>query len=353
MNITELAMLKKMAGGGGGGASGGGIIDVTELPTNPTEGAVYRVTEPMNVDVYIGLGGMTISLFDLLASQVSSPVITYSVVDSLPTSPNVSNLQSLSPLYVYICEDVPYFYGDAGNGEMWLTLSAMLSATMGTTFPDMGYVEHLAFAIGVGIYVTYKKDVLAVVEKSIYGYDGGWENRYNDVVGLLTKTIKNLKIPDGVVFIGENAFSHCSSLTSITIPDSVMIIGSYAFSSCSSLTSITIPDSVTEIGGCAFEHCSSLTSIALPDGFTKINPHTFWNCGQLTTISIPDSVTSIEQCALRDCINLTRIIFRGTKEQWKAITKHPDWDSCSAVGESLDYIIYCTDGTIAKDGTET
>lgn len=40
MNITELAMLKKMVGGG----NGGGIIDVVELPTeNIDEQSIYRV----------------------------------------------------------------------------------------------------------------------------------------------------------------------------------------------------------------------------------------------------------------------------------------------------------------------
>ncbi len=38
-------------------------------------------------------------------------------------------------------------------------------------------------------------------------------------------------------------------------------IGDFAFSHCSSLTSITIPNSVTSIGDSAFEDCSGLTSI--------------------------------------------------------------------------------------------
>ena len=61
--------------------------------------------------------------------------------------------------------------------------------------------------------------------------------------------------------IGERAFSHCYSLTSVTIPDSVTEIGNAAFYGCRRLTSVTIPDSVTEIGYQAFYKCDSLKEI--------------------------------------------------------------------------------------------
>lgn len=81
-------------------------------------------------------------------------------------------------------------------------------------------------------------------------------------------------IPDGVTSIGDNAFSGCSSLTSIIIPDSVTSIGfnslnqsfSGAFQNCTALTSITIPRNVTRISSNTFNGCSGLTSIIVKEG---------------------------------------------------------------------------------------
>ena len=182
-------------------------------------------------------------------------------------------------------------------------------------------------------------------------------------------------IGDSVTSIGSYAFYSCGSLTSIEIPDSVTSIGSYAFYNCSSLTSITIPDSVTTIGSYAFYNCSSLTSVTIGDSVTSIGDRAFYGCRSLISIEIPDSVTSIgedafyncgikyttynnakylrngdnlyyllveflgtNECVIHDdtriisnyafayCDSLTSIKYRGTEEEWAAISMGDDWD---------------------------
>ena len=120
----------------------------------------------------------------------------------------------------------------------------------------------------------------------------------------LSVFIKEINIPNGITIIGSNAFNGCTSLTRITIPDSVTYIYSGAFSNCSSLTSITIPDSVTSIGTSAFSGCSKLTSII-----------------------IPSSMRSIDRDAFYYCTNLANIYYKGTEEQWNAITKVTGWNT--------------------------
>lgn len=61
----------------------------------------------------------------------------------------------------------------------------------------------------------------------------------NVVTKVFDKSITDVVIPDGIEKIGEDVFSHCTSLESITIPDSVEKIGGYTFDDCPNLTIYT------------------------------------------------------------------------------------------------------------------
>ena len=119
--------------------------------------------------------------------------------------------------------------------------------------------------------------------------------------------IKNLVIPNSVTSIGNYAFIHCSSLTSVTIGSGVTSIGDYAFHSCYGLSSVTIPNSVTSIRECAFYYCEGLTSITIPNSVTSIGEFAFCGCSGLSSVTIPNSVTSIRDCAFSYCSGLTSV----------------------------------------------
>ena len=116
------------------------------------------------------------------------------------------------------------------------------------------------------------------------------DTKYITIVGYSGSSI-DVVIPESinangediiVKTIGDNAFRHNDTITSVTIPDSVTTIGDSAFTSCSSLTSIHIPDSVITIGESAFSSCSSLTSIYILSSVTTIESGAFVNCSNLT-----------------------------------------------------------------------
>ena len=174
----------------------------------------------------------------------------------------------------------------------------------------------------------------------IYKDESNWENDVLYIDNCLIVAKESISsaytIKENTRLIACDAFSGCSSLTSITIPESVMSIGNEAFWGCSSLTSITIPESVTSIGDDAFSYCSSLTSViwnaknctnfsysydapftyqitsfTFGDNVEHIPARLCYGCSSLTSITIPESVTSIGDDAFSYCSSLTSVIWNA------------------------------------------
>ena len=77
-------------------------------------------------------------------------------------------------------------------------------------------------------------------------------------------SLTTLRVPAGVVSIGNRAFRGCSSLAAITLPDGLTSIGDRAFRGCSALAAITLPDGLTSIGGGAFGAARPFPRVASP-----------------------------------------------------------------------------------------
>jgi hypothetical protein len=110
----------------------------------------------------------------------------------------------------------------------------------------------------------------------------------------------------------------------------------------STLESVVIPNSVTHIGTDSFCGCKNLKSVVLGDGVESIYMNAFSYCVSLPSIEIPSSVTTIDYTAFENCTSLTSIVFKGTVEQWNAITKNDGWNN----GVPATYV-QCSDGQVA------
>ncbi len=119
--------------------------------------------------------------------------------------------------------------------------------------------------------------------------------------------ITSVTIPEGVEFIGAQAFRECLKLSQVTIPESVTEIKHWAFAECPELSSITIPDRVQSIGADTFNGCENLSSVIIGKSIKSIGSSAFYNCKALRSITLPDSVEIIDHNAFSGCRNLTHV----------------------------------------------
>ena len=338
MNLTELAMsykfVKQTSGGGSGGGSG--IIDVTELPTeNIDENAVYRVNGYANANVFCTghvFGGEPVAFADFVKNFVAGATIEYFVADTTPENPQESDFATFTVFYVYIVNNVALAYGNAGEGNTWMPLSTLLSGVLGeylvAPLEDKGYIES-KYQIPMndevdydcGVYVTYKKNQIAIAsnEKLVY-----FRNEWVNIKDLFLSSpcfLKELTADDfaNITFITPYMFS---KKVKYVTDDGTLFAGGID----TSLEKVTIPAHIRSICDHAFESNHKLSSVVIEKG----------------------ELSYIGTDAFAFCVALTEIRYMGTKAEWKAIRKDEFW--CES---GSNYTIYCTDGTIAKDGTET
>ncbi len=194
--------------------------------------------------------------------------------------------------------------------------------------------------------------------------------------------LTDVVLPAEMEVINSGVFMNCTQLKSVVIGKNTDLVTSNAFANCPALESITvvegnpyykvidncliytdsfserhlvrvwgnftIPAGIKYIGEYAFDSCKNLARITLPAGVIGINGFAFYNCTGLTSIVIPKSVTFIGSYAFENCTALTTIVYQDTAAKWAAITKDTDWNASTG-----DYTVYCTDGTISKDGNTT
>ena len=114
----------------------------------------------------------------------------------------------------------------------------------------------------------------------------------------------------------------------------------------------TLDNSNGKIGDYTFYQYKRLEDVRIKA--TYVGEYAFAECDILSTVDLrkpwDDGVPiAIKEGAFKDCVNLKTINYWGTKNWWKErVILGANWDLNTG-----DYVIKCSDGTIAKDGTET
>lgn len=114
---------------------------------------------------------------------------------------------------------------------------------------------------------------------------------YKKLFSIEDKTIRKIRIPEGVKYIAKSAFRECYNLEDITFPSTLLGIGDLSFRETRNLKSLSFPEATSYIGNLAFaygpkfiefkgkiEHigyqafvdCNSVESIIFHKGFESI-----------------------------------------------------------------------------------
>lgn len=150
-------------------------------------------------------------------------------------------------------------------------------------------------------------------------------------------TLQRLILPESLQRLGTAAFFKCYALKSMRIPAQTALIGACPFSECTSLQSVTVdPEnpvyysagncvierasgtltvgcsfseipqdgSITAIGESAFEYCREMTSVTVPAGVTSLGDYAFAGCDALTALQLPEGLRQIGAYAFYNCAQM-------------------------------------------------
>ena len=241
--------------------------------------------------------------------------------------------------------------------------------------------EHKLYLCADGILYSKETGEILMIPSGIRG-EVILSDGISELPDLSYRTaLTGIVIPEGITYIGTNAFRGCTSLEKVTIPSSVTTIElgyGGAFNDCINLSQIVVsegnknyfscggilynkadntvawipekiegelkfPSATPEVVDHGFRFRTKITNVVIDGDISRIGACAFEGCTALTTVTISTKVTCIDSFAFSECLALSDIYFLGTVEQWNAIEKYYAWDSGTG-----NYTVHCTDGDITK-----
>ena len=285
-------------------------------------------------------------------------------------------------------------------------------------FETLPLLESVSFADGNEYFSSSGLAVTDVRGKELIVCLGSDEGELELPVGieevssgaLAGKNYTSVRVPEGVVRIGEGAFSGCAFMTEIYLPESLEEIGAGALENCVSLEEINVPTGVRRIGNGAFRGCTAASVVnynavnaeapiegnsifegtggeqgfvmnigsaveSIParladargagapllkglnfgeeSSLLTIGAHAF-AAAAIESIVIPDSVRTITKGAFEDCKELREIIYRAESAVSQGILSSAfegaGKDAVFTVGKEVqavpDYLLYSLTGNI-------
>ncbi len=111
--------------------------------------------------------------------------------------------------------------------------------------------------------------------------------------------VERITVPEGIEYIGEEAFSSLGGIVKIELPDSVIKIEKGAFKNMACLETVTLPSGVTEISEEMFRYCSGLRTVYVTGETERIGDCAFEGCKNLTSFELDDNLRSLGDAAFK------------------------------------------------------
>ncbi len=202
-----------------------------------------------------------------------------------------------------------------------------------------------------------------VTEISIPSEIGGEAVKIINDEGFAAKSIESVTVPDSVTVI-LSGFNGWSALESIELSHNLKYID-YEVCVNTTIKNLTIPDSVIYLADSAFRGSRALESVSAPAemfwSFLKFSQaasyrsyiktvnvtsgneiyfDTFKDYSSLESATIAASVDTIGDRAFCNLDALTELNYLGTTAQWQQVRKGEDWDSGSY------FVVNCSDNQV-------
>lgn len=174
------------------------------------------------------------------------------------------------------------------------------------------------------LYITDENIKYRVLNKETIEIVNNYIDGHNSYSG-------NIVIPETITFgntfsvtnIARDAFTNCTSLTSLSIPNSITHIDKDAFAGCDNLD-YNLYDNAYYIGNEKNPYVvlmeaknKSITSCTINEGCRVIYDEAFSGCSNLTEIVFPESISSVGYAAFNNCNAIQKVEFASLESLFK------------------------------------
>ncbi len=215
-----------------------------------------------------------------------------------------------------------YLYGRTSQYMNTLTINANCKIIGTNSLTYLSYVTNVVIpegVIGVSDYAFYDcNKVTSITFPTSLKYIGSYGFAH------MAKLQKVLLANTSVEELGNSAFDNglygvtdTNVINEVTLPSTLKRIGENCFAK-DKITSIVIPEGVEFIGYEAFSECALLTDIVLPSTITELGTYLFYNCPALKNIEIGFSGVTLGDAMFYGCTALTNVYYDGTIDEWMA-----------------------------------